>query len=65
MLFTEKLLALERVKGNYIGEAKDSLQEEYKENKTQTKYGSEGGGRNRNTRGDKREDTSRRTQTEN
>lgn len=57
MLFTEKLLALERVKGKYIGEAKDGFQEEYKKNKTQAKYGSEAGGGSRNTREDKREDT--------
>lgn len=49
-LFTEKLLALDRVKGKYIGEAKDGIQEEHKKNITQTKYGSEGGGGNRNTK---------------
>lgn len=49
-LFTEKILALERGKGKYIGEAKDGFQEEHKKNKTQTKYGSEGGGGSRNTK---------------
>lgn len=63
-LFTEKLLALDRVNGKYIGEAKDWIQEERKKNKTQTKYGSEGGGGSRNTKG-KREAMSRRTYTEN